>query len=198
MRLRDFIVGACAAGLLTACQSSPNATNYDRAEAEMSERVQDEDSKDYDPSDYDIDTLAEIESAHVIFSQEACFGACPIFDMLITPADRYYVYPHGHVKREFPYSGELEEGTFAQILALASAPKFSGLESDYRIRSEKCVSVRTDAPSSAFAIRTKTMSRDIEVYWGCGTQDSNTLRSFFDEVEDLLNLKRTVYRAAPR
>lgn len=181
-----------------ACQSSPNANDYDRSELDVSERVQDQNNKDYDPSDVDIDTLAELVPAHIRFSQEACFGACPIFDMLITPADRFYVYPQGHVKRELPYAGELDKGTFAQIQALATSPKYSALQSDYGIRSEKCEYVRTDAPSSAFAIQTDTLTRNIKVYWGCGTDDSETLRSFFDDLEGLLDLKRTVYRTSPQ
>jgi len=185
-------------GLLTACQSSPETTDSDRSQLDASERVQDQNSKDYDPSDVDIDTLAAQVPSHIRFSQEACFGTCPIFDMLITPADRFYVYPRGHVKRELPYAGELDKGTFAKIQTLANTPKYSGLQSDYRIRSEKCEYVRTDAPSSAFAIQTDTLTREIEVYWGCGTGDSETLRSFFDDVEGLLDLKRTVYRASPQ
>lgn len=198
MKMRALASLVFTAGLLMACQSSPNASDYDRAQLDVSERVQDQDSKDYNPRSMDLDTLAELLPSHIRFSQEACFGACPIFDMLITPADRYYVYPQGHVKREFPYAGELDKGTFEKIQALATTPKYLELQSDYRIRSEACEYVRTDAPSSAFLIQSETLSRKIDVYWGCGSNDSKALRTFFDETESLLDLKRTVYRDAAR
>lgn len=175
--MRALVAVALAAAFVTGCETIDNRDD-----------VMMQSGGDYDMVKTDLRTIASYERTHVRFEQGPCFGTCPAYEMLITPDDRYYVYPQAHVHREVPYSGELERGSFTKLRALLKSPQYASLKTDYTCRPV------SDMPTSQFEITEEGFNKTVDVYWGCNDPDMPRVDALFKEAMRLLDLNRTVYK----
>ncbi len=175
--MRTLTALALAGVLMTGCETIDNRDG-----------VMKQSGSDYDMVKTDARTIADDERTHIRFEQGACFGICPAYEMIVTPDDRYYVYPVAHVHRERPYAGELERGSFEKLRRLIKAPEFSTLRTDYTCRPV------SDMPSSQFELTEEAFNKTVDVYWGCNDPDMPRVKKMFDEAMRLLDLNRTVYK----
>ena len=120
---------------------------------ETRDEVSAQNLEDYDLTQTDMHGLKEAEGAYITFAEGPCFGACPVYEMLITPDDRYYVYPERFTHREQPYSGELPRGSFNKIHDLTVREPYRSLKADYTPDSGNCGAAATDMPSAKFSIQ---------------------------------------------
>ncbi|MEE9347056.1 MAG: DUF6438 domain-containing protein [Robiginitomaculum sp.] len=164
---------------------------------ETRDEVSAQNLEDYDLTQTDMHGLKEAEGAYITFAEGPCFGACPVYEMLITPDDRYYVYPERFTHREQPYSGELPRGSFNKIHDLTVREPYRSLKADYTPDSGNCGAAATDMPSAKFSIQTPAATRSMDVYWGCSTARGE-VRDFFSQLKTILEVSRTVYEKPGR
>lgn len=86
-----LLAAALILPLLTACEIAPNR-----------DQVMEKSGPDYDMVSTDRRTLMDNEPTHIRFAEGPCYGACPVYEMFVTPDDRYYVYPEKLLHREAP------------------------------------------------------------------------------------------------
>lgn len=116
-------------------------------------------------------------------SEGACFGPCPIYELTVSPDDRYILNGQRYTRINGVSEGELASGTYDLMIDLLDRADFSDLPPDVTFRNpEICPGPElADMPTLIVTRTTRRGSHTVEWYQGCGNA---TLRDLRDGLRD--------------
>lgn len=111
-------------------------------------------------------------------SESACFGACPIYELTVTPDDHYQLDGRRFTRINGYSEGDLAPGSYAQMQTLLENANFFSLPENYTFANpELCPGPQiSDMPSITISYTTRRNSHTVTWYQGCGAPVMRDLR----------------------
>ncbi|WP_421789540.1 DUF6438 domain-containing protein [Hyphobacterium sp.] len=117
-------------------------------------------------------------SDRIEISEGACFGSCPIYDLTLSPDDRYVLNGQRFTRVNGLTEGALSEGSYAYMARLLSDADFFNLPSDITFNNpELCPGPElSDLPPFTVTWTTRRGSHTVVWYTGCRNPVMRDLR----------------------
>jgi hypothetical protein len=123
------------------------------------------------------------ETGSIEVSEGPCFGQCPIYDVILTPDDRYLLNGERFTRINGLTEGRLEAGSYARMVDLLEEADFFGLPSDITYNNPSVCPgpPLSDMPSLTVTWTNRRGSHTVEWFQGC---NNATMRDLRDGLRD--------------
>lgn len=118
------------------------------------------------------------ESAAIQISESACFGSCPIYELTVTPDDRYQLDGRRFTRINGYSDGALAPGSFERMQDLLENANFFSLPENYTFANpDVCPGPQlSDMPSITISYTTPRRMHTVTWYQGCRAPVMRDLR----------------------
>ncbi|MEE2526645.1 DUF6438 domain-containing protein [Hyphobacterium sp. HN65] len=117
-------------------------------------------------------------SDRIEISEGPCFGACPIYELVVTPDDHYELDGQRFTRINGFSEGDLPRGSFVQMRDLLDRADFFRLPENYTFSNpDVCPGPElSDMPSITITYTTRRGSHTVTWYQGCRAPNMRDLR----------------------
>ena len=111
-------------------------------------------------------------------SESACFGSCPIYDLVVTPADQYELNGERFTRINGFSQGELPDGSFERMRDMLERADFFSLPANYTFSNpQACPGPEmSDMPSITITYTNRRGAHSVTWYQGCPAPVMRDLR----------------------
>ena len=127
----------------------------------------------------------------LIYSKSACYGPCPIYQVIVFSDGTVIFNGMKYVKSEGFYKLERSPDLFQQILLITSKYNIKGFKDNYSYSDEtSCKAMWTDHPTTTIRLQLDGRVKTIEHYLGCkGFEHEAELIAMESELDKTLGLR---------
>ena len=134
--------------------------------------------------------------ARIELARRACFGACPIYDVVLTADGVVRFHGRGFVAQHGEREAKITTAAFAKLWRRLAEQDFAGLPTESSENgSADCKELRTDHPSAIVTLTATDVDARVFDYHGCrGNERLDAFRKLEDRIDEVAGTARWVGR----